>query len=72
MNTMPLRKGSSPSIVSNNIKALVDGWKQDGSIGTRHPPTQKKAIKQAVAIALTQARKSRKTVAAQPRRRKAG
>ena len=49
---MPLRKGSSQSVVSNNIKTLVDDWKKDGSIGTSHPPTKKKAIKQAVAIAL--------------------
>ena len=66
---MPLRKGSSQSVVSSNIKTLVDDWKQDGSIGTSHPPTKKKAIEQAVAIALARAGKNRKT---QPRRRKAG
>jgi hypothetical protein len=60
MNIMPLRKGASPSIVSSNIKTLVDDWKKDGSIGTSHPPTKEKAIKQAVAIALTKAGKSRK------------
>ena len=64
---MPLRKGSSQTVVSSNIKALVDEWKQDGSIGTSHPPTKKKAIKQAVAIALAKAGKSRTS---QPRRRK--
>ncbi len=58
---MPLRKGSSPSVVSSNIKTLVDEWKQDGSIGTSHPPTKKKAIRQAVAIALAKADKSRNT-----------
>ena len=58
---MPLRKGSSKSIVSSNIKILVDDWKKDGSIGTSYPPTKKKAIKQAVAIALTKAGKSRNT-----------
>jgi hypothetical protein len=58
---MPLRKGSSQSIVSSNIKALVDDWKKDGSIGASRPSTKKKAIKQAVAIALTEAGKSRKT-----------
>jgi hypothetical protein len=60
MNIMPLRKGASPSIVSSNIKTLVDDWKKDGSIGTSHPASKKKAIKQAVAIALTKAGKSRK------------
>jgi hypothetical protein len=56
---MPLRKGSSQSVVSSNIKTLVDDWKKDGSIGTSHPLTKKKAIKQAVAIALGNAGKSR-------------
>ena len=68
---MPLRKGSSQTTVSSNIKTLVDGWKKDGSLGASHPSTKKKAIKQAVAIALSKAGKSRKTVAARPRRRKA-
>ena len=57
---MPLKKGASQSIVGSNIKMLVDEWKKDGSIGTSHPPTKKKAIKQAVAIALSKAGKSRK------------
>jgi hypothetical protein len=60
-NTMPLKKGSSQSVVSSNIKTLVDDWNQDGSIGTSHPLTKKKAIKQAIAIALSKAGKSRKT-----------
>ena len=68
---MPLRKGSSQAVVSSNIKILVDDWKKDGSICASHPPTKAKAIKQAVAIALSKAGKSRKTAAAQPRRRKA-
>jgi len=63
---MPLRKGSSQEVVSRNIKTLVDDWKKDGSIGSSHPPTKTKAIKQAVAIALGKAGKSRT-----PRRRKA-
>lgn len=57
---MPLRKGSSPSVVSSNIKTLVDDWKKDGSIGTSHPPSRNKAIRQAVAIALDKAGKSRR------------
>jgi hypothetical protein len=39
-------------IVSSNIKTIVDDWKKDRLISTSHPPTKKKAIKQAVAIAL--------------------
>lgn len=58
---MPLRKGSSQAILSSNIKTLVDDWKKDGSIGTSQPPTKKNAIKQAVAIALAKADKSRNT-----------
>jgi hypothetical protein len=66
---MPLRKGFSQAVVSSNVKALVDGWQKDGSIGASHPSTKKKAIKQAVAIALSTAGKRRKIVAAAPRRR---
>ena len=33
---MPLRIGSTQSVVSSNIKTLVDEWKKDGSIGTSH------------------------------------
>ena len=56
---MPLKKGSSQAVVGSNIKTLVDDWKKDGAIGTSHPATKKKAIKQAVAIALSKAGKSR-------------
>jgi hypothetical protein len=57
---VPLKKGSSQKIVSGNIKTLVDEWKADGSIGTSHPTTKPKAIRQAVAIALSTAGKSRR------------
>jgi hypothetical protein len=66
---MPLKKGSGRSAVSSNIKTLVDEWEKDGAIGSSHPPTKKKAIKQAVAIALAKAGKSRNS---KPRKRKAG
>jgi hypothetical protein len=66
---MPLKKGSGRSAVSSNIKILVAEWEKDGSIGTSHPPTKKKAIRQAVAIALAKAGKSRHT---KPRQRSAG
>jgi hypothetical protein len=58
---MPLKKGASQSVVSSNIKTLVDEWKHDGAIGSSHPATKKKAVKQAVAIALSTAGKSRKS-----------
>ena len=65
---MPLKKGTKQAVVSSNIKTLVDDWKKDGSIGASHPLTKKKAVKQAVAIALGKAGKSRNT---QSRTRKA-
>jgi len=66
---MPLKKGSGRAAVSSNIKTLVDEWEKDGAIGSSRPPTKKKAIRQAVAIALANAGKSR---TAKPRKRKAG
>ncbi len=62
LDSMPLRKGSSQSIVSSNIKTLVDKWKKQGSIGSSHPPTREEAVKQAVAVALASAGKSRKAL----------
>ena len=35
---MPLRKGSTQSVVSSNIKTLVDEWKKDGWMD-RHQPS---------------------------------
>ncbi len=57
---MPLKKGSSQSAVSQNIETLVDDYKKTGAIGTSHPSSKKKAVQQAVAIALDKAGKSRK------------
>ena len=56
---MPLRKGSSKAAVSSNIKTMVHEWEKDGSIGSSHPATKQKAVKQAVAISLKKAGKSR-------------
>ena len=56
---MPLKKGSSRATISQNIKELVDDWQQDGSIGSSHPRSKKKAVKQAVAIALKKAGESK-------------
>ena len=47
---MPLHKGRSRKIQSQNIKELVDTYKSTGKIGTSHPKSKKAAIKQAVAI----------------------
>lgn len=45
--------------VGRNIEKIVDNWEQDGAIGNSHPKTKKKAVKQAVAISLKKAGKSK-------------
>jgi hypothetical protein len=60
---MPLAKGSSRKTISANIAEMVDEYKEEGHIGASHPETKKKAVKQAVAIALTKAGRSRKQAA---------
>ena len=56
---MPLKKGKSDETVSSNIKTLVHEYEQDGTVGSSHPSSKKKAIKQAVAISLRKAGRSR-------------
>ncbi len=56
---MPLKSGKSQDVVKNNIKTLVHEWEDQGKIGTSRPKSKKKAIKQAVAISLKKAGKSR-------------
>jgi len=53
-----LKKGGSQETVAANIRELVQDWEQDGTIGTSHPPTREQAVKQAVAIALGEARRT--------------
>ena len=57
---MPVKRGSSQATISANVKRLVHEYDDDGTIGTSHPKSRKKAVKQAVAIALTKAGKSRR------------
>lgn len=57
---MPLKKGSSQKTISGNIGEMVRKFKETGSIGTSKPKSKGKAVKQAVAIALSTAGKSRK------------
>jgi hypothetical protein len=52
---MPLKKGRSNETVSANIKKLAHEYEATGTIGTSHPASKKKAIKQAVAISLQKA-----------------
>jgi hypothetical protein len=57
---MPLKKGKSKKVFSENVNELVDTYKEKGVIGTSKPKNKKKAIKQAVAIAYSTQRKSSK------------
>ena len=57
---MPLKKGSSQKTISGNISEMVGKYKKSGSIGTSKLKSKKAAVKQAVAIALTTAGKSKK------------
>jgi hypothetical protein len=61
-----LKKGGSRATVSVNIKEIVDDWEKDGSIGNSHPKTKGQAVKQAVAIALGEARKTARGKAKPP------
>jgi hypothetical protein len=56
---MPLKKGKSQEAVKSNITKLVHEWEHDGTVGNSHPKSKKKAVKQAVAISLKTAGKSR-------------
>lgn len=57
---MPLKSGKSNKVVSKNIQTLVDDYQASGRIGTSRPKNKAAAIKQATAIALSKAGRSRK------------
>jgi hypothetical protein len=57
---MPLKRGSSRKTIGKNIGELVKTYEKKGKIGTSKPKSKKAAQKQAVAIALSKAGKSRK------------
>jgi hypothetical protein len=57
---MPLKTGKSQKAVSSNIKELMHTFKKKGKIGTSKPANKDKARKQAIAIALSKAGKSKK------------
>ena len=57
---MPLEKGSSKDVVRRNTEELVSSYRQKGSIGTSHPGSVSEAYKQAYAIAMSKAGRSRK------------
>lgn len=57
---MPLKSGSSNKVKSENIKELMNSYKETGNIGSSTPKNKEKARKQAVAIAYSEADKSKK------------
>ncbi|WP_270934461.1 hypothetical protein [Falsiroseomonas oryzae] len=61
-----LKKGGSRETVSANIQELVHDWEQDGTIGNSRPKTKSQAVKQAVAIALGEARRTARGKAKPP------
>ena len=65
---MPLKKGSARDTISANIAEMVDEYKHGGHIGTSHPESKQKAVKQATAIALTKAGRSRTQTTPQKKR----
>jgi hypothetical protein len=56
---MPLTKGKSDKAVSKNISTLVGDFEKKGRIGTSKPANKAAATKQAVAIALQKAGRSK-------------
>ena len=47
---MPLKSGKSKKVFKENVKELVNTYKEKGKIGTSKPKSKKKALAQAVAI----------------------
>jgi hypothetical protein len=56
---MPLSKKKSKAAVSKNVSTLVKDYQKTGKIGTSHPKNKAAAVKQAVAVALKKAGKSK-------------
>jgi hypothetical protein len=57
---MPLKRGTSQPIVSENIREIMHSFANKGRIGTSTPQNPAAARKQAVAIALDKMRRSQK------------
>ena len=55
---MPLKRGNSRKVISENIRELMHAYKREGRIGRSRPPSTRKAVKQAAAIAYRKARQS--------------
>ncbi len=57
---MPLKKGKSKKTISHNIEELLHSYHETGKIGTSTPTSNKKAQKQAIAIAFSIAEEENK------------
>jgi len=57
---VPLKGGKSNKTIGKNVKELVKTYEKKDKIGASKPASKKAAQKQAVAIALSKAGKSRK------------
>jgi hypothetical protein len=56
---MPLKSGTSQKTIGKNVSELMKTYKKKGKIGTSKPKSKKAAQKQAVAIALSKAGKTK-------------
>jgi hypothetical protein len=56
---MPLKNGSSNKTISSNIRTEMHKFERSGRIGASRPASKQAAVKQAVAIALNKAGRSR-------------
>ncbi|MDD4972123.1 MAG: DUF6496 domain-containing protein [Paludibacter sp.] len=56
---MPLKKGKSKKVISDNIEEIMHSYHEKGTIGTSVPASNIKAQKQAIAIALSLAKKKK-------------
>lgn len=54
---MPVIKSGTKSAISKNISEIMHSYKRKGTIGTSKPKSAKKAQKQAIAIAMSTARR---------------
>jgi hypothetical protein len=57
---MPLKKGKSKKVISENIHEIMHSYHQTGTIGTSTPESNEKAQKQAIAIAFDMAKPEKK------------
>lgn len=56
---MPLKSGSSKSVISSNIRECILSYKRSGKIGNTHPKNLAHAVKICSSAAYTSARKSK-------------